>query len=356
MYAVDAPSVAGRPRLRRLLGAIMPPAAAAAKRRRTVSATGGATDADWPLSAEELQRYEATGWLHLRGAFSAATADRCRELMWRQLDERCGLRRDAPETWCDDSRHVGSNGLNTLSADPAFGDVGSARLMAALRQLDRGDAEFVESQPSSSLPSPPKSWGSFLITFPRRILGSPHLQPASWRLPRDGVGTGWHWDGCPAAWLDRPSKGVKVFTLFSDVAPRGGGTLLLEGSHRLLDAFFRTLPEAERAGLKQKPLKKRFNALHPWVAGLTTFAAATDGASGAAAVQAAEEQQRISEYMERGTTIDGVPLRVVECCGEAGDAFLVDPTMYHSSSPNSAAVPRFMRSTHVTNLQCSDGE
>eukprot|EP01046_Picozoa_sp_COSAG06_P026785 COSAG06_NODE_2323_length_7085_cov_7.644718_3_plen_124_part_00 len=50
---VDAPSVAGRPRLRRLLGAIMPPAAAAAKRRRTVSATGGATDADWPLSAEE---------------------------------------------------------------------------------------------------------------------------------------------------------------------------------------------------------------------------------------------------------------------------------------------------------------
>jgi hypothetical protein len=59
------------------------------------------------------------------------------------------------------------------------------------------------------------------------------------------------------------------------------------------------------------------------------------------------EERRIAEYMEEGTTIDSVPLRVVECCGEAGDAFLVHPMMYHASAPNCATMPRFMRSTHI---------
>lgn len=212
--------------------------------------------------------------------------------MWAQLGERCGLLKDQPQTWFDDSRHIGFNGLSALRTHPAFDGVGSDRLLAALRQLDGNNAT------RSALLRPPKSWGGFLVTFPRRILGSPHLQPPFWRLPRDGIGTGWHWDGSPSLWLDRPSRGVKVFTLFSDVEPRGGGTLLLAGSHRLVEAFFRELPEKTPLSLRQKPLKKRFDTIHPWITNLATVNGSAWKHVDSSTVEALEAA-RISEYQLR---------------------------------------------------------
>eukprot|EP01052_Picozoa_sp_SAG31_P033818 SAG31_NODE_3871_length_3796_cov_3.386696_1_plen_317_part_00 len=314
----------------------MPPAAGAAavKRRRT----GHSAVDNLPLSDSDILQYELAGWVRLPRAFSPTTAAACREVMWTQLEKHCGLCRHEPEAWSVDERHSGSNGLNKLSMHPVFSDVGSSRMMVALQQLE--GTHNARSAP----PPPPKSWGGFLVTFPRRILGSPHLQPPWWRIPRDGIGTGWHWDGSPCSWLDKPSHGVKVFTLFSDVAPRGGATLLLEGSHRLLDAFFRSLPESKRTTRKQNPLKKMFYATHPWIGALTVM----EQAAGSPTMQQALEKKRIFEYMDKHTAIDGVPLRVVECCGDAGDAFLVNPLMYHSSAPNCRATPRFMRSTLVT--------
>lgn len=306
-------------------------AEAAAKRQRL---GGGLGDATAPLSPGELEQYRTAGWVRLRGAFDTDVAASCCDFMWAHLGEHCGLERGDPGTWRDESRLTGSNGLNKQSQHAVFRGVGSARLLAALQQLNGEEL------------AAPKSFGGFLITFPGHVLGSPHPQPAPWRLPRAGMGTGWHWDGNPASWLDSPSPGVKVFTLFSDIEPRGGGTLLLEGSHRLVDAFFCSLPPS--SSLKQNPLKKRFNALHPWIGALTTV---PDGVDDSAA-----EEARIREYMSTGTTVPvaaaggaaEVRLRVVECCGEAGDAFLVHPSMYHASAANCAAVPRFMRSCTLT--------
>ena len=67
--------------------------------------------------------------------------------------------------------------------------------------------------------------------------------------------------------------------------------------------------------------------MHPWVAELT---APVGGMEEGRQEEQQHEERRIAEYMEEGTTIDSVPLRVVECCDEAGDAFLVHPTMYHA--------------------------
>ena len=295
-----------------------------AKRQRTAPA--------WPLpplrplsSADELH-FAEKGWVRLQQAFDRRTAEICHSFMWGHLGDECGLRRDDPSTWNTEAL-LGSNGLNKKATHPVFQGVSSVRLLSAAEQVNGGKAVLA-----------PKSLGSFLVTFPRHILGSPHLQPQQWKLPRNGTGTGWHWDGNPAAWMDTDAPGVKVFTLFSDIAKRGGGTLLLEGSPLLIDRFFQGLSPEERT-VKQNPLRKRFDTLHPWIRKLVAPSEGDEDSDTA----------RIAECMEgEPTIVDGVPLRVVECVGDAGDAFLVHPSMYHSSSPNCATTPRFMRSTHMS--------
>jgi hypothetical protein len=50
----------------------------------------------------------------------------------------------------------------------------------------------------------------------------------------------------------------------------------------------------------------------------------------------------------QGTTVDGVPLRVVELTGEPGDMVFCYPVMVHCAAPNRGTRPRFMRiKTHV---------
>jgi ectoine hydroxylase-related dioxygenase (phytanoyl-CoA dioxygenase family) len=57
---------------------------------------------------------------------------------------------------------------------------------------------------------------------------------------------------------------------------------------------------------------------------------------------------RIAAFMEAGTEIDGVPVRVVELTGEPGDMVFCHPTIVHCASPNHGAQPRFMRIAQIT--------
>ena len=70
----------------------------------------------------------------------------------------------------------------------------------------------------------PPHWGQVMVTFP--CDGGP------WSLP----GRLWHIDfqytNAPA-----PLFALKVFAFFGDVAPQGGGTLIVSGSHRVGRAF-----------------------------------------------------------------------------------------------------------------------
>jgi hypothetical protein len=47
--------------------------------------------------------------------------------------------------------------------------------------------------------------------------------------------------------------------------------------------------------------------------------------------------------MDTETTVEGVPLRVVELTGEPGDMVFCHPLMIHCRAPNRGARPRFMR-------------
>jgi hypothetical protein len=47
--------------------------------------------------------------------------------------------------------------------------------------------------------------------------------------------------------------------------------------------------------------------------------------------------------MDGETTVEGVPLRVVELTGEPGDMVFCHPVMVHCGAPNRGTRPRFMR-------------
>ena len=165
----------------------------------------------------------------------------------------------------------------------------------------------------------PKKWGGFLITFPMSATGRNH-----------GIGE-WHWDCNPMDHL-KILSGVFVFTLYSEIAPRGGGTLILSGSHRLILNFFERQSVKDRKR-KHKLQKRSFERTHPWLEELT-------GETG-------KTRDLIQRFMDEPGEIDGVPVQVVELTGKPGDAYLCHPTMYHAVSQNLADVPRFMRAKIV---------
>lgn len=167
---------------------------------------------------------------------------------------------------------------------------------------------------------PPTNWGVVLVTFPDRT-GS------VWTVPT----AGWHYDFDLHA-NATSTTGLQVFTFLSAVGPRGGGTLIVEGSHRLLRRFGASLSPDERRGDHQE-LRRRFLRHDPWLAGLT---GARTGST-----------DRVDYFMRDGHESGGVPLRATELTGEPGDVVLCHPLMRHVAAPNAAATPRFMRSQRI---------
>src|ERR1700724_1298234 len=101
-----------------------------------------------------------------------------------------------------------------------------------------------------------------------------------------------------------------VFAHLAHVRPRGGGTLVVTGSHRL------TTPSGPRAGntpVRSHEVKAYLSTVHPWLRGLWS----TGGDTG-----------RIHRYLTAGAVIDGVHVRVEELTGEPGDAVIADVAAY----------------------------
>lgn len=111
------------------------------------------------------------------------------------------------------------------------------------------------------------------------------------------------------------------------VRPRGGGTLVLTGSHRLVAPYL-SLGETFRLDRVRTLL-----AAHPWLRGLW---------------KPGDGGDRIQRYMNDGTIIDGVPLRVVELTGEPGEVILMHSDTFHAAAPNRLTEPRTMLTEMVS--------
>lgn len=248
------------------------------------------------LSAAQQRAYDRDGYVILRGAISAAACARMEARLWEGLEAVHGIRRDAPETW---TRPMPRR-LQALSRAGAFRELAAPTLLAAADAI-LGVGTW----------DPPRHWGAPLPVFPT---------PGPWRLPARM----WHLDAPVRGGLG-PRFGTKALCLLAPVRRRGGGTLLLEGSHRLAA---RTVEEAAgRDAGRSADVRRRLARVHPWLGALFSRDDRSD---------------RVRRFMEEGCTVEGVPLRVVEVTGEAGDVVFFHPWLLHDAAPNCARTPRLM--------------
>jgi hypothetical protein len=257
------------------------------------------------LSEDETAFFAQHGYVRVAGAFPRDAALSMQDSMWQELQVLHGIDRYDRATW---THPWPAAGLKRRNAASIFGAIAAPRLCGAIDQLL-----------GAGIWSIPKSWGLFLVSFPPPL-------PSPWELPAQG----WHWDGDCFRNLDT-LNGVFVFTFYSEVRPQGGGTLIVAGSHRLLERFHRALAPEDRP--RHAALRKRFSVSHPWLAELTGAAPGTT--------------DRITRFMESTTEVEGVPLRVLELTGEPGDAILCHPSIVHAVAPNRADGPRFMRAKQI---------
>ncbi len=250
------------------------------------------------LTATDIQRFEHDGYVVIRQAFARSDALAMEERWWSELEAAHGVRRHDPSTW-----RPFAGDLKGAKRDPIQARILTERVRGVVDDLLGEDAW-----------SPPKDWGRPIVTFP---------EPGPWAPPSHF----WHWDNPCEMYLDR-LHGLFVVSFIGEVAPRGGGTLILSGSPRLVTQQERRMPGGQRRGGAVKPWD-RFHASHPWLMALTG--------------KAPSPADRIAEFMETETIVDGVPLRVVELTGEPGDMVFCHPAMVHCGAPNRGAQPRFMR-------------
>ena len=215
------------------------------------------------------------------------------ERVW-SLFERRGLRRDDPSTWptglASKNQPLRQSGALNGFANP---------VTTALIDDLLGAGAWIESE----------AWGPALVTWP---------QPGPWRLPHKV----WHFDVPGRGDPDRP-EAARLFGFVSAVGPRGGGTLVVEGSHELVCRLVAATRDHD-AG-QSSDVRKALCRQHSWFAALMR-----------------ECRDGIQRFMVDGDEIDGVRVRVAELTGEPGDVSVMLPWTMHNFSMNCAPEPRLM--------------
>lgn len=236
------------------------------------------------------------GVLRLDGAFSRDAAARIDEVIWRHAEHRLRMKHDDPSTWPAGWLPISWKGLKRNSAFAVAVD--NRAVATAL------DAIFAPRGWQR-----PKPGVQVLFTLPG---------PGPWALP-----DGWHID-CGFEEPTWPVCSVKMFGFFGDVGPCGGGTMLLPGSHRLVDRYRSTFEEPPGPG---KVNWQRFLRHHPPLGELLSGSGRTDLG-----------RSMVGDRYD----IADVPVEVVELTGAPGDVVITHLHVFHAASPNTSGVPRQM--------------
>lgn len=231
------------------------------------------------LSPKDLAHFADQGYVRIINALPMPFVAKVQTTIWHQLHAQYGFARQDPTTW-----RPGWCGINKNLIDAAVGIDITPRLVAAVDQL-LGAAQWRTL----------KTLGGLLLTMPE-----PDQTP--WELAH-----GWHFDNDPRAYLARVDE-LMLFTFFSSVGPRGGGTLVLAGSPRLVERYVAAC--ADGSVTNTLPETVGLAAWHPWLEEVLR-SRPTDARSTAT-------------LMEEPVEVDGVPLEIVEwrasrrrCAGRA---------------------------------------
>lgn len=246
------------------------------------------------LSSQQRAELATLGHTRIRGVVDADVAGAMADRVWALLARR-GIDRADRATW-----PVGfQSKLQGLRQSRTFDGFGTPAVAEVVHGL-LGTTGATSGQP----------WGPALVTFP---------ESGPWTLPSRI----WHLDLPGRGDPDQPSV-ARLFGYVTDVAPQGGGTLVVEGSHELVRRMVAASPHRDAGS--SSDIRRRLVARHPW------FKALHDEDAG----------DRIERFMVDGDEVDGVRVRVAELTADAGDVVVMLPWTMHNLSMNVAARPRFM--------------
>ena len=254
--------------------------------------------------------FAETGVLRLHGAFDPDQALAMRNAVWGYAERKIGVRPDDPATWPDGWMAISWKGLKRNRAfDPLFQNAAVTDALAAI--FGEGGWEL------------PKPGAQILVTLP---------QAGPWTLPDS-----WHMD----CGFDRPTWpvfAVKLFGFFGPVDPGGGGTMVLPGSHRVVERYRETIPAGTGGGMANW---RAFMKHHPWLAEVLNGRRSPDGG-----------RSLVGQSQEVG----GVPVEVMELTGRPGDVVITHLHVFHSVSPNTTDRPRQMLGKGINALRRPEGE
>jgi Phytanoyl-CoA dioxygenase (PhyH) len=247
------------------------------------------------LTPEQRDEFSRRGVLRLEGLLSAQSVERARSVVLAQL-EQLGLWKDGawrlqdwprpeyPQKGLKTSKVIGNKRpeFEALLDEPA--------LRAAVDGLLQGRPCDRSMHPRPQL----------LFTLPNID---------RWVLP-----PGWHVDAPRLASGEWP--GVQMFACLDHVAPRGGGTLVIAGSHKLLNDGRHIRARDLHRLLGPEDFFRRIWGKRP--------------------INVADD-----DALPRGA-VDNVALEVMELTGAPGDTWLTDLRVLHSGAPNAGDRPRMM--------------
>ncbi|WP_165822590.1 phytanoyl-CoA dioxygenase family protein [Paenibacillus montanisoli] len=263
------------------------------------------------MSKSDIEQFIELGYVRVEEAFPRQNALEAQKFLWSKVEEQ-GILKEDKSTWTQAMVHLKEQftgevfqACNTQRFADAIEDLIGVGRWKEYAVYDRNDQIT--------------QWGWWPINFSAGA-------DKEWDVPTDG----WHWDGMQRPhYVDSPEQGLLPLCVFSDIGPRGGSTLVAEGSHRIVARFL----EKYNDGPMLDEAIEITNREHPWLAELTAVRGK----------ERLQEGSRIERFMNR-THVDefGTHLRVVETPASAGDVYLCHPMLYHSASQNHSGVPRFM--------------
>jgi hypothetical protein len=245
------------------------------------------------ISERQRRGFADRGLIRLDKLIPDATVAPVRELVLRVLEEE-GVWRDgtwvgdAIEDWSLRSRLSRSLKHRTKSST-AYKGLVTEGLLEAVKLLVGGRAVRPRTDRPQVLCTPPNA--------------------TSWTVPHKI----WHLDVPRLGKIGLP--GVQMFSFLNTVTPGAGGTLVVAGSHRLLN---------DDGRIRSKEVKKRLRR-EPYFREL---------------LKPREGDRR--RFLEEPGRVGDVELQVVELHGEPGDVFLTDLRLLHTLAPNASRVPRLM--------------
>ena len=251
----------------------------------------------WSSLAEE---FVARGVVRVPGAFSVEAAEAIGATVWGSVERRSEIRRNDSSTW--PSGAAPGLSFKNLKGRRVFEPVVSSERVQCALDAIVGEGHWEQ----------PKLGAQVLLTFP---------SAGPWIMPN-----GWHIDGG----FDRdvwPPPSIRMFSFFDTVEPEGGGTLLLEGSHHLVERYI-TDHTAPIPG--NSVSWGRFMKHHPALADLRREH-----------TEASPRRDLVGAEFD----VDGVSVRAIEASGSPGDLYLAHFYVFHTGSPNASSRPRQMLST-----------